>query len=228
MPSFSRRLIQGLNGSQLLFPAGGLDEQHRGAPGLAGEAVHGLPVQAQDLGGLPPGSGLQQLVHGLRVALEGARRPGPPLAAAHVPQPVRLRRAVPRPGRAGCLREPAGGASPPPAGSSGAPVRQPRCSGRPPSRRTPPRLCHRCQRPAKTWTASGAPAAPSNGGVGYSNCPNAPPGRRSPATQPLLFLDALEVPDHLDPPADGSCIRREDSGDLPGHTAAVRRHGTRS
>ena len=65
--------------------------------------------------------------------------------------------------------------------------------------------------------------------AGYSNCPNAPPGRQSPATQPLLFLDALEEsPDHLDPPADGSCIRREDSGDLPGHTAAVRRHGTLS
>src|SRR5712691_2421744 len=31
-----------------------------------------------------------------------------------------------------------------------------------------------------------------NGTVGYWNCPNAPPGRQSPATQPLLFLDALE------------------------------------
>ena len=69
-----------------------------------------------------------------------------------------------------------------------------------------------------------------NGGVGYSNCLNAPPGRQSPATQSLLFLDALEESpsDHLDPPADGSSIRREDSRDLPGHTAAVWRHGTLS
>ena len=57
-----------------------------------------------------------------------------------------------------------------------------------------------------------------------------PPGRRRSATQPLLFLDALEESpsDHLDPPAGGSCIRREDSRDLPGHTVAVRRHGTLS
>lgn len=78
--------------------------------------------------------------------------------------------------------------------------------------------------------AAAAVSFTANGGVGYSNCPNAPPGRQSPATQTLLFLDALEESpsDHLDPPADGSCIRREDSGDLPGHTAAVRRHGTLS
>ena len=68
----------------------------------------------------------------------------------------------------------------------------------------------------------------NNGTVRYWNCLNAPPGRRSPATQPLLFLDALEESpfDHLDPPAGGSCIRREDSGDMPGRTAAVRRRGT--
>jgi len=70
----------------------------------------------------------------------------------------------------------------------------------------------------------------ASGGVGYSNYPNAPPGRWSPATQPLLFLDALEESPSgsLDLPADGSCIRRERSGDLPGHTAAAWRGGTLS
>jgi hypothetical protein len=71
-------------------------------------------------------------------------------------------------------------------------------------------------------------AVGSNGGVGYSNCPNAPPGRWSPAMQPLLFLDALEesTSGSLDLPADGSCIRREGSGDVPGQTAAIGRRGT--
>ena len=83
---------------QPAFPAGGLDQQP-GGTGLAGEPVHGVPAQPQDLGGLPLGApGLQQLVHG-GVALEGARYQGP-LAAADVPQPV-------RPGRAG-VRELAG------------------------------------------------------------------------------------------------------------------------
>jgi len=44
-----------------------------------------------------------------------------------------------------------------------------------------------------------------NGGVGYSNRPNAPLERQSPATQPLLFLDALE-----DSPLTSSTFRRAD------------------
>jgi hypothetical protein len=45
--------------------------------------------------------------------------------------------------------------------------------------------------------------------------------------KPLLFLDALEESpsDHLDLPADGSCIGRDGSGDAPGQTAAARRRG---
>jgi hypothetical protein len=48
------------------------------------------------------------------------------------------------------------------------------------------------------------------------------------AMQPLLFLDALEESPSgsLDFPADGSCIRREGSGDVPGQTAAIGRRGT--
>ena len=80
----------GLERVQPGFPAGGLDEQPGGA-GLAGEPVHGVLAQAQDLGGFSLGApGLQQLVHG-GVALDGARYQGP-LAAAHVPQPVRFAR----------------------------------------------------------------------------------------------------------------------------------------
>ena len=117
----------------------------------------------------------------------------------------------------------------------------PQAARRPPSP-LGTRGCTAGQEPARQRLqvpSPGDPAVPharprghpgSNGGVGYSNCLNAPPGRQSPATQSLLFLDALEESpsDHLDPPADGSSIRREDSRDLPGHTAAVWRHGTLS
>jgi hypothetical protein len=55
---------------------------------LLRQTVHGVPAQAQDLGGFPLGApGPQQFVHG-GVAVEGARYQGP-LAAVHVPQPVR-------------------------------------------------------------------------------------------------------------------------------------------
>lgn len=71
-------------------PAGGFDQQLGGIT-LAGEPVHGVPAQAQDLGGFPLGApGLQQLVHG-GVPFAGARYQGP-LAAVHVEQPVRPRR----------------------------------------------------------------------------------------------------------------------------------------
>ena len=87
-PSFPAAVDPGLERVQLACPPGGLHQQPAGA-GLGGEPAHGLPVQAQDAGGLPLGAAFaQELVDG-GMALEGTRYQGP-LAAAHVPQPVRL------------------------------------------------------------------------------------------------------------------------------------------
>jgi hypothetical protein len=86
---------------ELVFPAGGLDQQPGGI-GLGGEPVRGVPGQAQDLGGFPLGApGLQQLVHG-GVPLAGTGHQGP-LAAVHVPQPVRPGRERGSPDVLGCL-----------------------------------------------------------------------------------------------------------------------------